>query len=818
MLVRCLACLCVLMLLQSLSTPLLAQMKNYTIIVYKEEEGKKKPTPLGDAFVYGFYSEKQAKAFVEKSKDQSYTFPPSDFYDGVTEAPVTDPDGVVELTLPPTGCVVVRAPGCEIKGGRPYVKVGKDFEVKIYVSATRTMGEVEKVASGKLRNEPGVSISVGKDKFVSQRVWLFEEQTGDNARMVLTPVVVELETGDTMELRKPIVKDGEKYSQTQRRRMGGNLRNDRLEPYRIKSYLANRGLDSVQIDFVIHKRKKENHYKVVGWQRYADFQHIYYRDDSLIIDEGFDKEPMRFLDYNLMGDTLDTKRYVRTARREPQNDQMKLFLNFAQGASELSPTDTASLRQLAMVQKRLQAFERDPNSAVLSANISGKASPEGGFEINNRLSKERMQYILSQIKKSPALRGVDIVPEASVATWDDVANELERDSLKDYAARVRAITSMLKDMRKQEEQIRQLPFYAYIADTVLPRLRAVDFKYTFITQRPKTPKEVYALYQTDPVYRSGTGLMAYEFGYLFNMVKDKHDLEVLAKAAMETVNDTKPTRSWPWAAYVLAHCYLDRDTVDVHLLEPYLNWKRIPDCLAQVSAEGSARCWENDRAIVSTQIMMLCQDGDYMQASKVSANLLPNEPKYREMVYFLKCLAGNWHEDSVRSVVAASSVWNKAIVYAAQDPRTPGYKDYHKQALELLLNDPEIDQNAPRTLYTIAQLRFREVKDLMSRRDTIPERHFIKAFIDDGPITATGYGADLEQEAPEDWGYPMVQCCLKDESFRELLKYDGEFSKGYRIGFDIRFEKLKKSLAAARQREAEEALLPDEEDEDDEEE
>ena len=33
MLVRCLACLFVLMLLQSLGTPLLAQMKNYTIIV-----------------------------------------------------------------------------------------------------------------------------------------------------------------------------------------------------------------------------------------------------------------------------------------------------------------------------------------------------------------------------------------------------------------------------------------------------------------------------------------------------------------------------------------------------------------------------------------------------------------------------------------------------------------------------------------------------------------------------------------------------------------------------------------------------------------
>ena len=773
-----------------------AQMKNITVRVMGVKEGAKKKEPVELAIVYGFFNKKMADAFVKKCENNGYSFPLEDYYDGGTEAEGTDPDGYLEIALPQTGYIVVRKEGYVMS--KP-TAVGKNLELTITITQTRSLKEVDVKAAGQLRNEPGISISIGKDKYVSHKVWLFEEQNRSNSRMLLTPVVVELETKDTFEIRNPYVKDGKQYHDSQLRRMGYDLKNDKLEPYRVEGYLPERGLDSVMVEFMIHKRSVKNHYMVIGWQRYADFNTVYYRDDSLVIDEGKDIEPMRFLEYDILTDSIQKEeRYKRVGRSSMQNANQRLYLNFMTDEARIDPSDSLSWMQLEKLRKDLARYN-DVNSGIISAKIYGLASPEGGIEVNRRLCRERAQYVRNEIARSPSLRGVNVDVSADVATWEDVAAELERDSLKEYAAQVRAIVSAVKDTRRQEEQIRKLACFPCIKDTILPRLRIVDFSFQYYTKRVKTPEEVYELYQTDPGYRSGEKEQAYEFYYLFDMVKDPKELEVLAKAAMSAVKDWGGDRPWPLAAYVLARCYLERDTCDIHLLEPYLHWRRIPEYGQMIEgSQGGQRKWYNDAAIVSTHIMMLCKDGEFREAARVAANLLPKQPKYERMNSFLKCLAGNWFEPGVRDTVAASSVWNKAVVYAAQDKRTPGYKMYNDEALELLQDETQIDQNDPRTHYMIAQLRFREVKNV-TRKDTVPEKHFVKADVFDpseimGP---TGYGADLlEEEVPEDWGYPMVQCCLKDSSFLEYLRYDGEFTDAYRRGFKKYWTKFQKRLAA----------------------
>lgn len=803
-----LACL---LLLLVFTAPVWAQMKNITVTVVKMDKKTEKLVRVEGASVFGFYSKRQADEFFRKSKEDHFMPDVSLYGNGEDEAPVTDTEGQVELQLPiTTGCVIVNnrtyfSPVKMIKGKL-------EVTVRVEDEAVRQMGEVEKKVQTERPITPGVNFSVGKDKYVSARVLLPPEQNHSNTRVMLTPFVYGRDDNVLFEVRNPTVKDGLEYHQTQLRRMGFNLKNDRLEPFRCKDTLREREKDYLTVEFVIHKPTLKSRYKVDGRLKYADFQHIYY-EDSLEIDDGYDKEPMRFLDYEILTDSIERTRYIREGKSALQNDKRKLYLNFDQGKSVLNPNDTVSLSQLEQLRADLLRYN-DANSGITSAAIFGQTSPEGGMEINRRLSRERAQYIRNEIARSAALRGIDVSVDSRVATWDDVAAELEKDSLKVYAAQVRAITGALKDPSRQEQQIKTLPCYPCIRDTILPRLRVADFNFTYYTKRVKTPGEVYELWQKDSGYRNGTKEQHYEFYYLFQMVEDMAAREVLAKAAMQSVPDWdagRGRRPWPLAAYELARCYLARDTVDIHLLEPYIDMTKGSNYGLMIEGR-TERSWYNDAAIVGLQIMMLTRDGEYTKASEIALNCLPNTPQNKLVINYLRCLAGEWHNDTVRSAIARTSTWNKAIVYAAQDKRTPGYESFHDDALSLLQYSDSINHKDPRTLYTIAQLRFRKVKDMLGQRDSIPPRYFNEAMDDDDFMTATGYGGGMEETEDEDWGYPMRECCLRDSSFLAYVAEDGEFTKAYRTSFLKYWKKFHKAWVNAfkyKEEMEKEAALPE---------
>ncbi|MBD4339124.1 hypothetical protein GUH15_24340, partial [Xanthomonas citri pv. citri] len=80
-----------------------------------------------------------------------------------------------------------------------------------------------------------------------------------------------------------------------------------------------------------------------------------------------------------------------------------------------------------------------------------------GQAINARLCRERAEYLRGELSRFPALQDArrtgEIKTTHKVATWTDVANLLEADSLKEEAASVRAVLSTTKDMGRQEAAI-----------------------------------------------------------------------------------------------------------------------------------------------------------------------------------------------------------------------------------------------------------------------------------------------------------------------------------------------------------------------------
>ena len=766
--------------------PCYAQLKNIEIKVVGVDATStslgKKEEPVEYVEIYGFYDFAKAEAFRETLVNDFDYIP--NWQNDCDKFAQTNKEGWAEIELPMNGVVVIRPPF-----GNPYLEhVRNRMKIKITIQNDegRTMKEI--VASGKLqiRNKPRPNRRVGNKITIGPHVFLLNSsETRSNARIGLAPIVTVLEsydavhgTIDTFEVMRPFIKDGLAYHRSQERRMGYDLGNDSLNRFRSSAFMKTREADSIVVYHVLYPVDKNKHYKVDAIKWFEDYNTVYFTD-SVCLSEGLDEEPMRFLQYDVMNTSIDKIRYVRKGAREMLADKRELYLNFVVGEARLDLTDSLNIEQLEQLKRDLGRYINDKDGGVSLVVIKGQASPDGGIAINERLCARRAQYLRGELASTfPSLSEVTTV-ESRVATWADVADLLEKDSLPEYAAEVRGIVSAVNDPWAQEVRIRKLPFYSYIKENVLPRLRVVEFTFHYFANRVRTADEIYALYDKDPGYRDGSKEQPYEFYILFDKVKDKpRELETLAEAAYKSVKEIGTDRRWPLAAYHLAQCYLKRDHIDTLLLKPYLNWYAGPN-FENRDVNQQLRGWDNDEAIVCTHIAMLCKAGDYTMADSIAANLLPATPKFATLRLFLDCLNGGWNIPAVRDSVAATSPMNKVVVYAAQDNEGVDNSQYHRAALYMLQDTTLFSPQDPKVKYMEAILRFR----LEANREA-------KSFSENNFIYDEYY-EEADGLPRMDWGVPMVECARLDEKYVKLLQYDGYFTKAYRDAFNKYWKKLK---------------------------
>ena len=773
-----------------------AQTRIVTVTVTEKYDGNK-TRPGVKMEVYGFYDKTAMDALLKKWKDTKdgalYSPQEGKDYDDGT---ITNNEGFCELELPVGGYVVAR-PSMGGGGSPVYAKVPNNLQVNLIVNVDvgEIMEEVVKEATRERTNQPVPGIRMGNRKILGPfPFFIFEKEAKANARMALAPIVTTLETGDTVMFGRPFVKDGTQYHASQLRRTGFDLSKDPLESFRSKSLMRTREIDSVTIYLELYPIQPEYHYRVNATRWFEDFNAVYL-SDSVCLDEGYDKEPMRFLDYEdaMLGVPIERERYERIGKREMRNDHRKLDLKFLPEQAQIDPSDSASFAQLNQLKEDLARYVRD-GGGISSATIHGQASPDGGMAINERLCRERAQYLRQEIGRATALQGAQLKVTANVAPWKKVGDLLFADSLKAEAEQVYQIVNSTSNTSVQEQRIKQLPIYPMISERILPRLRVVDFEFYYFVNRVKPREEIWEDFQKDPEYRAGKKQQPYEFYQLFDMVKDPAALEVLAKAAMKSVKDIDGQRAWPLAAYELAQCYLKRDTCDTLLLKPYLNWNLAANS-QPTDIEGRPMGWYNDEAIVATQVAMYCQAKDYYMADSLALKL-PDSPDFHKLKMFVRCLRGGWSEPDVRKVVEASSPWNKVIVYAAQNSLSE-----QQQALDMLKSDSlGIDPNDARTLYMISQMRFRLEADKIVKKFSNVNFELQEDLSDLG-FGGTGYGMDdlaEEMNKKVDWGYPMVRCCLKDSSYVQVAMYDGYFNEAFRKSFKTYWDNMQKRIRSMR--------------------
>ena len=170
------------------------------------------------------------------------------------------------------------------------------------------------------------------------------------------------------------------------------------------------------------------------------------------------------------------------------NDKFQRVIEENEGADVLFLIQQAELRKsektstdIVNLIKRVKDVQNAENLELKKFEISGYASPEGGYDLNKGLSEQRQKvtagYINSELKKLKTK--VAIESKVTAEDWDGFQQLVQTSTMQDKNTILRVLSSY-SDSQQREREIRNLSSaYTQIADEVLPQLRRARLTLTY---------------------------------------------------------------------------------------------------------------------------------------------------------------------------------------------------------------------------------------------------------------------------------------------------------------------------------------------------
>ncbi|MBQ8065168.1 MAG: tetratricopeptide repeat protein [Prevotella sp.] len=130
-----------------------------------------------------------------------------------------------------------------------------------------------------------------------------------------------------------------------------------------------------------------------------------------------------------------------------------------------------SVQEFVSLLQRISA-DRDRLN-LRSVEVSAYASPDGGFELNERLANKRQenteQYVKDQLRKADL--SSDVETSYTAQDWEGFQQLVQASSIQDKDVILRVL-SMYKDPQEREQQIKNMSYgFRELADGILPELR-----------------------------------------------------------------------------------------------------------------------------------------------------------------------------------------------------------------------------------------------------------------------------------------------------------------------------------------------------------
>lgn len=192
--------------------------------------------------------------------------------------------------------------------------------------------------------------------------------------------------------------------------------------------------------------------------------------------------------------------FVRPAAegRKERSEKGEAFLSFRVNKTDIVADLFDNARELSKITRTIDLVRTDKNVSITGIDIHGYASPDGPYQNNERLARERARalsdYVASLYDISP-----DLFTSCSTAEDWDGFKRLVGASQLPHRTEILAIaeSSMLPDAKDQ--RIRRLypQDYRQICDSIYPRLRHSDYTISY-TVRPFSVEEAKEILKTRP--------------------------------------------------------------------------------------------------------------------------------------------------------------------------------------------------------------------------------------------------------------------------------------------------------------------------------
>ena len=165
----------------------------------------------------------------------------------------------------------------------------------------------------------------------------------------------------------------------------------------------------------------------------------------------------------------------------------------------------AVLRQSELKNNSVQEFvkllqkinaDRGEKLAIKNVEVAAYASPEGGFEFNDRLAEKRQDASEQYVKQTLKQTRVDAAVDAryTAQDWEGFQQLVQASNIQDKEVILRVL-SMYKDPEQREQQIRNMSAaFRELADGILPELRRarMTINYDLVGRSDEQIKQQYA--------------------------------------------------------------------------------------------------------------------------------------------------------------------------------------------------------------------------------------------------------------------------------------------------------------------------------------
>lgn len=724
-------------------------------------EGKSKPEPFpaGSVHILGFYT-------VAAAEDAIKLLESGQGFSIIADASVdAESDGFYEISIPENGALVINA---AMQNKLEPVR-GREI-INLNLSGAIGLTEVEVVATATTpQPKPKAGKIIGGKLIVENSVTVPQEYGASNRRLIMQPFVLDCTTEDTVKFIDPVILDGAEYDLTQNRRMAFNIQNDALAEFINTRRKLHEGRFDLPIKDSVPVPDPQRTYIVFAKISIADYTRETYTDEWKLTTCKI-KRPMQFLEFSFPEFLLDPNKYQEKPRREKMNTAANISLTFAVNKAELDPEDPNNEVQMNKLLEDLNAIIYGEGTTLKEFKIKGISSPEGRYAPNLALAERRTKFALNKIESMiPAgkWKRVYVHPsEARVATWDEMADLLEQDTLLNEAAEIRAITAKYESHDAQYADIRRLPYYETIIKDRLPRLRKLEYEYVHEIFRELKPHEILYRYRNDPDYRDGKkAFTRYEYWHLFQQVKDPKEAEKIYRRAYNehmTTNANGKKEPWLLAANNLAVALLRRDTFDINILEPLINYTRPVNATDRFQDDFGVRITEiNPEDVVANQLAMYIRANDFERAS-ILADKLPKTDKFKMIKAFANCLGGYYdyrgagsqeereERKEIFDLVKNSSPMNHAVMCMAME-----MANFDKEAKEVL---DKMEQ--------ITQIKYMKLQLFIREKKLTGDPNMVEPFSD-------------EEEAFKEACRMLDAIIKEDPKYRKIAENDGEISKEF---------------------------------------